>query len=124
MSEKHACCPSYGRGNSLAHPSILQSKDNDAFRVIEDDSAEAAGPETPDCRQRAKDDTSAIGHPSRQVDYLSYEWGEEEIWSSWRYIVSLGAEFPNRARLENASWRTWTKTKYDLRTVSPETLNW
>jgi hypothetical protein len=30
----------------------------------------------------------------------------------------------NAARLENASWRTWLKAKNNLKTVSPETLNW
>jgi hypothetical protein len=26
--------------------------------------------------------------------------------------------------LENAAWRTWVKSKYQLPTISPETLNW
>lgn len=30
----------------------------------------------------------------------------------------------NSVRLENASWRTWTKAKDNLKTVSPEKLNW
>lgn len=32
--------------------------------------------------------------------------------------------YGQRSRLENASWRTWAKTKNHLATVSPETLNW
>lgn len=34
------------------------------------------------------------------------------------------AVYGERSRLENASWRTWAKTKFDLDTVSPERLNW
>jgi hypothetical protein len=26
--------------------------------------------------------------------------------------------------LENASWRTWMKAKNNLKTISPESLNW
>ncbi|KAK4997941.1 protein phosphatase regulator, partial [Elasticomyces elasticus] len=70
-------------------------------------------------------DDSALKHePSRHVDYLSHDWREEDIWSSWRHIVSQRKVYGQRSRLENASWRTWAKSKYHLRTVSPETLNW
>ena len=63
--------------------------------------------------------------PSRQVDYLSHDWQESDIWSSWQYIRKEKAGYPqNAARLENASWRTWTKSKYKLKTITPETLNW
>jgi hypothetical protein len=63
--------------------------------------------------------------PSRQVDYLSHDWTEADIWSSWRYVRKEKAEYPqNAARLENASWRTWAKSKYKLKTITPETLNW
>ncbi|RKL04143.1 hypothetical protein BFJ70_g17218 [Fusarium oxysporum] len=43
---------------------------------------------------------------------------------SWKYVTSRRGEDPNSARLENACWRTWTKYKNNLKTVSPETLNW
>lgn len=81
-------------------------------------------PDTPECPEHAEDDTALTTRPSRQVDYLSHEWREEDIWSSWRYIVSRRGEYPNSSRLENASWRTWMKAKNNLSTVSPETLNW
>lgn len=70
------------------------------------------------------DDTAVRSEPSRQVDYLSHDWREEDIWSSWRHIVSKRRVYGERSRLENASWRTWAKSKYGLKTVSPETLNW
>jgi len=70
------------------------------------------------------DDTAVRDEPSRQVDYLSHDWKEEDIWLSWKHIVSKRRYYGERSRLENASWRTWAKSKYQLKTVSPETLNW
>lgn len=72
----------------------------------------------------AGDDSAIESEPTRHVDYLSHNWKEEDIWSSWRHIVSKRNVYPNSSRLENASWRTWAKSKYRLKTVSPETLNW
>ena len=70
------------------------------------------------------DDSAITREPQQHVDYLSYEWREEDIWASWRHIVSQRKKWGERSRLENASWRTWAKSKYRLRTISPETLNW
>ena len=70
------------------------------------------------------DDTAIREEPSRHVDYLSHDWREEDIWSSWRHIVSQRKVYGQKSRLENASWRTWAKSKYQLRTVPPERLNW
>ncbi|KAI9822061.1 MAG: hypothetical protein M1826_000569 [Phylliscum demangeonii] len=81
-------------------------------------------PCSPDCPAIAEDDTAVQQEPSRHVDYLSHEWREEDLWSSWRHIVSRRKLYANSARLENASWRSWAQSKHRLRTVSPETLNW
>lgn len=70
------------------------------------------------------DDTAVRNEPSRQVNYLSHDWKEEDIWASWKHISSRRKVYGERSRLENASWRTWAKQKYRLKTVSPETLNW
>ena len=70
------------------------------------------------------DDQALAPEPTRHVDYLAHDWKEEDIWSSWRYIVAKRKAIPNSIRLENASWRTWTKAKNNLKTVSPEKLNW
>lgn len=72
----------------------------------------------------AADDTSLEDEPSKHVDYLSHEWNEDDIWSSWRYVVSRRNNYSNGVRLENASWRTWAKTKNNLGTISPESLDW
>lgn len=92
----------------------------------EEVSEDTSRPETPEHEksEHAEDDTAVSSRPSRQVDYLSHEWREEDIWSSWRYVVTRRGEFPNSARLENASWRTWMKAKNNLKTISPESLNW
>jgi hypothetical protein len=80
--------------------------------------------DSPEPVEHAEDDTAVRIQPSRHVDYLSHNWREEDIWSSWKHIVSKRGVYNNSARLENASWRTWTKSKNKLKTVSPETLNW
>ena len=72
----------------------------------------------------AGDDTAVSREPTRHVDYLSHNWKEEDIWSSWKHVVSRRKVYSNSPRLENASWRTWTKSMYRLKTVSPERLNW
>ncbi|KAI5927766.1 protein phosphatase type 1 complex subunit Hex2/Reg1 [Camillea tinctor] len=87
-------------------------------------SANTSRPGSPDLLEHAEDDTAVKHHPTQHVDYLSHNWKEEDIWSSWRYVVSKRRDFSNGSRLENASWRTWMKAKYKLKTVSPETLNW
>lgn len=79
---------------------------------------------TPDHVHVSEDDTNLRPEPSQHVDYLSYDWKEEDIWSSWRHIVEHRSVYGERSRLENASWRQWAKLQYRLRTVSPESLNW
>lgn len=81
-------------------------------------------PGTPELLAPALDDSVIQYEPSRHVDYLSHNWKESDISSSWRYIVLRRKDMANSARLENASWRTWTKAKYNLKTVSPESVNW
>ncbi|KAH7120192.1 hypothetical protein B0J13DRAFT_568623 [Dactylonectria estremocensis] len=80
--------------------------------------------ELPELLEHAEDDSATKANPWRHVDYLSHDWKEEDIWSSWKYITTRRREYLNSSRLENASWRAWIKCKYKLKTVSPETLNW
>ncbi|PVH67782.1 hypothetical protein DL98DRAFT_637214 [Cadophora sp. DSE1049] len=87
-------------------------------------STNVSGPESPDLIEHAEDDTAVRIQPSRNVDYLSHNWKEEDIWSSRKHIVRNRKAYSNSARLENASWRTWTKSKNKLKTVPPESLNW
>ncbi|KAJ6515006.1 hypothetical protein C8R47DRAFT_1313392 [Mycena vitilis] len=70
------------------------------------------------------DDSSLVTLPRGQVDYLSHEWAEEDVWRSWRNMTRQKNEIANGMRLENASWRTWWKQRNKLKTVTPETLNW
>ena len=70
------------------------------------------------------DDSAVSDLPRGQVDYLSHEWREEDVWRSWRNMTRLKNEIANGVRLENASWRTWWKQRNGLKTITPETLNW
>ncbi|KAF7356462.1 DUF1752 domain-containing protein [Mycena venus] len=70
------------------------------------------------------DDSALVTLPRGQVDYLSHEWAEEDVWRSWRNMTRQKNEIANGVRLENASWRTWWKQRNKLKTVTPETLNW
>ncbi|CAL1714326.1 unnamed protein product [Somion occarium] len=70
------------------------------------------------------DDSSFSTLPQGQVDYLSHEWREEDVWRSWRSMTRQKNAIANGMRLENASWRTWWKQRNKLKTINPETLNW
>lgn len=70
------------------------------------------------------DDTDLTAEPSRHVDYLSHQWDVSDIWKSWRYVISKRRDVANAARLENASWRTWAQRRSNLKTISPEVVNW
>lgn len=126
--------PSYDKPYLHAHPEAedleppLSPRTGDSYTVSptsnDDESADASSPGSPNIVDHAEDDSAVRKHPSRHVDYLSHNWKEEDIWSSWKLIVSKRKAYNNSARLENASWRTWMKAKNKLKTVSPETLNW
>jgi hypothetical protein len=134
--EDHFGLPPFTADKLYLHPQIRQDdnlepppspRTGDSYTVSpaeQDSSVSTSRPDSPELSDHAEDDTAIVSRPSRQVDYLSHEWREEDIWSSWRYIISKRGEFPNSARLENASWRTWMKAKNNLKTISPETLNW
>ena len=87
-------------------------------------SSVASTPVSPDVVPKGFDDIAVQQAPSHHVDYLSHNWREEDIWASWKYVTSNRSEYPNADRLENASWRTWMKSKNRLKTISPEKLNW
>lgn len=71
------------------------------------------------------DDTYLQYPPTRHVDYLTHEWNEEDISTSWRKIVA-DRQGPNdlQPRLENASWRMWAKSRLNLDTVPADSINW
>lgn len=87
-------------------------------------STNVSRPESPQSIQHPEDDTAVRFQPSRHVDYLSHDWREEDIWASWKHIVSRRKAYASSTRLSNASWRTWGQRLWNLETVSPETLNW
>ncbi|KAI8378134.1 hypothetical protein EDC96DRAFT_435395 [Choanephora cucurbitarum] len=58
------------------------------------------------------------------VDYLSYKFDEMDLAASWRVMTKQKKQVVDGIRLENASWRTWAKQRNNLKTISPQTLNW
>jgi len=115
----------YGQVEELEPPASPRTGDSYTVSPTSNsNSTNVSRPESPDTVEHAEDDTAVRTQPSRHVDYLSHNWKEEDIWSSWKLIVSKRKAYNNSARLENASWRTWMKAKNKLKTVSPETLNW
>lgn len=120
----HACYPPDTLEELEPPPS---PKNGHSYTASPDSEAsdDTSRPLSPDILQHhAEDDTAVRAQPTRHVDYLSHSWSEEEIWLSWRYITSRRDEYANGIRLENAAWRTWLKKKNNLKTITPETLNW
>ncbi|KAK5722932.1 protein phosphatase regulator [Elasticomyces elasticus] len=112
--------PDYGRFYEDSSYAESQSSEEPVGSTTTETTASDSPLPTP----TVSDDTALRQEPKEHVDYLSHDWREEDIWSSWRHIVSQRRVYGQRSRLENASWRTWAKSKYHLRTISPETLNW
>ncbi|KAL2269955.1 hypothetical protein VTJ83DRAFT_2139 [Remersonia thermophila] len=121
-----------GSGGFYSHPGTQQPpsspqcdhSEEDESASDQDDSSTISRPGSPAFLDKAEDDISVRPQPSRHVDYLSHDWREEDIWSSWKFIVSRRGDYSNAARLENASWRTWMKSKNNLPTIPAEALNW
>jgi hypothetical protein len=105
-----------GEGNSDDHIEGVESSSKTSTAI--------EGPVFPSSIERSEDDSAACVKPSQHVDYLSYDWDEEDIWSSWKHLVKKRKVYPNIERLENASWRTWEKKRRNLKTISPETVRW
>ncbi|KAL2060215.1 hypothetical protein VTL71DRAFT_9610 [Oculimacula yallundae] len=117
--------------NAPDAPATLQSaaiKINTRFNPIE----RATVTETRDCE-------SLDVQPFGNVNYLLHQWQEEEVSASWKHVVSKRKTWTEDVssldhsswkrhnvvkRLENVSWRSWSKLRFGLRTVSPTTINW
>lgn len=65
-----------------------------------------------------------VRQPEVCVDYLSYKFDEMDLAASWRVMTKQKKDVVDGIRLENASWRTWAKQRNNLKTISPQTLNW
>ena len=113
------------RAENLETPASLWASDyNTVLPTFTSASTTLSRPESPIPDGYAEDDIAVRTQPSKHVDYLSHNWKEEDISSSWKHIVSKRISYSNSARLENVSWRTWIKSKNNLKTVSAESLDW
>lgn len=109
----------FGR-RSIMYPSSWTISENSSCWGSADVSSPTLGP----FHTLTSDDIAIEVRPSIQVDYFSHNWKDEELWASWRYLAAWKHSYSNGLRLEYASWRTWAKTKYNLKTVPPEILDW
>ena len=117
--------PHYSIATSSAPPILNGPSDQPQSASSTKDYQRQATPSPTTAHHPMADDSDIRYEPSRHVDYLSHDWLETDIWTSWRYVSRENKkDFTNGARLENASWRTWAKSKYKLKTISPEELNW
>ncbi|KAH6699880.1 protein phosphatase-like protein type 1 complex subunit Hex2/Reg1 [Leptodontidium sp. MPI-SDFR-AT-0119] len=97
----------YGQVKDLEPPASLWAGDSYTVSPTSNSTlTNVSGPESPDLVEHAEDDTAVRIQPSRN------------------HILRNRKAYSNSARLENASWRTWTKSKNKFKTVSPESLNW
>jgi hypothetical protein len=113
------------------HPDFLPSYESAAtFRtrqLLTPTNLAALGssqPEQSPIIERAEDDTAVIPSPEKHVDYLSHDWSEEDIWSTWKYLKSTKQVYKNSERLVNASWRMWMKERHQLSETEPMAINW
>ncbi|KUJ19004.1 uncharacterized protein LY89DRAFT_509659 [Mollisia scopiformis] len=116
----------------------LDGRDGNFFTSLDDDDDVSTTSEVPEplydpppsalnsaqYKKWVEDDLGLRSFPTKHVDYLSHDWREVDIWASWRHLMSKKTSYNNEKRLENACWRVWGKKRYDLKTVSPESLNW
>lgn len=123
MEEDDMAFPAFESSGNASKPvdptQQLPIQDDDATQV-----SSPANENGPASTRSTQDDQAVEVEPTRHVDYLSHEWKEEDIWRSWSYVVHRRGNLANGTRLENASWRSWVKAKNQLKTVSPEALNW
>ena len=79
----------YGQVEDLEPPASPRTGDSyTVSSTSERTSTNVSTPQTPDLGDHAEDDTAVRTQPSRHVDYLSHNWKEEDIWSSWKFMVS------------------------------------
>ncbi|KAI5306515.1 hypothetical protein KEM56_000509 [Ascosphaera pollenicola] len=71
-----------------------------------------------------RDDTTIEDEPTHHVDYLTHPWSEEDVWSTWQYVLSKRSSLTAASRLENASWRCWGKCRNGGLTVPAEKIDW
>ena len=73
-----------------------------------------------------EDDIRLGDEPVGQVDYFGKAWKEEDIWSTWRYVVSRRRMYvlEEGLRFENASWRSWSKSRFSLPEVGQHVVGW
>ncbi|CDR37261.1 CYFA0S01e09032g1_1 [Cyberlindnera fabianii] len=64
------------------------------------------------------------------IDYFQFDFNELQLHNCWKLVhrqrinEAFIPQSTDVTRLENLSWRRWTKMKYSLQEVSPEVVDW
>jgi hypothetical protein len=132
LSNTSISCPSFTCSSNDTDPEVLDSplfpSYDDLNPSLPEEESLVTGicrmSETPKVMTYAQDDISVSRQPSIHVDYLSHCWQEEDIRASYQYIRCNRSTLNKIERLENACWRSWTRMRYNLRTVSPDCVCW
>ncbi len=85
-------------------PHVSDDCDDASYNSLTPESSRSSSPSIP-IKTGPADDIAIRIDPDRHVDYLSHEWLENDIWSSWRQVTKQKAFLQSGVRLENASWR-------------------
>lgn len=125
-SEEQIAFPSYGDSGREVEDWILSTSPRSSPEpCVSSPTSSTLSFTTNAATIRPKDDSEIFIPPSKHVDYLSHRWTDEEIWATWRHVVSAKLESStNDERLENAAWRGWAQSKFMLKTIPANSVNW
>jgi hypothetical protein len=70
------------------------------------------------------DDLLVEDEVSHNVDYLSFYWEPEDLWSTRRYLRRRKTQLERYWRLENAIWRSWAKQDRRLQCSPAKSIQW
>jgi hypothetical protein len=62
--------------------------------------------------------------PLQNVDYLSFNWQEEDLFATAKYIRQHKLELKRYHRLQYALWRNWAKQRSNQLSCPPSTILW
>lgn len=119
---------SWATGDDPQHFVLPSGQDDKKFLAgtddYDDDDIVPDSSTNPGSIEHGADDMSICSQPTRNVDYLSHLLREEDLWASWKHVVSHKQAYRQSTRLKNASWRAWAQTRSKLELFPAESLNW
>jgi hypothetical protein len=95
---------------------------NDPYTVSQASNSISINDQTPGSvvsAEHAEDDTMAQVRPSRYVGYLFHDWKEEDVWSSWKHIVSKGELYDHSAKTGERSLASLDEVEVSVKDRAP-----